>query len=779
MPRRSYSDVARFIMTRGVTFYVALLCAALYTASVCAGGIPSLRHDWWWPIERWAFFDLFIHSTSGWLENGIGSAYAFPSAYMIGTILAAVGFVVGPYAALMIYVFTIGSVCAFGARALAMNYGARAIQVMAAEVFAIFNPWVYAKTVAGHTYMLLAYGALFGLVAHLMKRRPNTLAVSLLLLLTMPQLQLFLVASLAVLVRFLICRDMQYALATSFITGLPLIVGGLLDRNALYGIPYTLAWERMQSVNPVDALTISGDFTHYTAHFLPWQTGAVWLVACAALLACALSTRRVAALATLLLTLAIIALSTGVRGPFPSAYEALVVHVPQSGLFRELFDLVGLAAVGYVALIALQLSKIAANLIGGLALTGAIACASGWLIFAPYRYWVDSRQIPLVSVIAPQNTRFALLPPLQPLMFGSSGSGLDRDAFRRSGDVTPLNESLATYPANAAFSRYLRTGSVSDLEALSVAAVIDRPWMRSDVDALAQQMTRRPEVLSHATKRDRDLDLHAMPELTVARAPALAALASRIGAGNIFFGDAKRASTKYTTNVPRIWTSMPQSLPITVSNRYFRSSDGWTDVRFAYFVEPEFAQGLGGAITTNSDDRLEVRPGLPALVYVRGILTSAGGPISGSTVAYKWVTIPHSVRNVQCEGTCVVAAQADFLPPVPLNPTSNPWVRVSFTALTPFIVSAHVRSQRGHCLRYNVRYDDGWVALARSRPLPHIRIDAAVNGWLFDQNANDLPVLVIHVPSVLQAIGEVVGVLWLILLIVHVRRDRSMVITRS
>lgn len=98
-------------------------------------------------------------------------------------------------------------------------------------------------------------------------------------------------------------------------------------------------------------------------------------------------------------------------------------------------------------------------------------------------------RLPLLQISAPGNTRFALLPPFQPLKLAATGagSGIDPDMKVLSDNRVPLNTAVPVYPADTALAEYRQTGAAGDLAALSVSAVYNRPWFTEDEQALRFQ----------------------------------------------------------------------------------------------------------------------------------------------------------------------------------------------------------------------------------------------------------------------------------------------------
>ena len=57
--------------------------AAAFAAFVIAKGVPALRHDWNWPLDRLAVPSFLNESISGWLSVGFGIANSHPTTYLL------------------------------------------------------------------------------------------------------------------------------------------------------------------------------------------------------------------------------------------------------------------------------------------------------------------------------------------------------------------------------------------------------------------------------------------------------------------------------------------------------------------------------------------------------------------------------------------------------------------------------------------------------------------------------------------------------------------------
>jgi hypothetical protein len=64
----------------------------------------------------------------------------------------------------------------------------------------------------------------------------------------------------------------------------------------------------------------------------------------------------------------------------------------------------------------------------------------------------------------------------------------------------------------------------------------------------------------------------------------------------------------------------------------------------------------------------------------------------------------------------------------------------------------------------NERYDPGWIAIDTWRVLPHVRVDMAANGWFY-RDRSSTTIVLLQATSLLQLIGEIVGILCVVWLL--------------
>lgn len=732
------------------------LLGLIYAAFVVCKGVPVLRHDWAWPTTHAGFQALLTNSLNAWSSSGLGSVQPHPDTYVISSVLALIGLALGPLASLALFVFGIGFAVAAAAEAL---YGVLAEgrkhwpRLLAVELLALFNPWVYNETVAGHLYMILAYAGTFIVLAEVLRSKPRPVPLSLALLLVLPQLQFFLLSMIFVAFHAMF-RRVWLPIVTMFALGLPMWVGIWMERADLLSTPYSLEWQRSQSVPFLAAASLRGYFPRYDSHFGIVQAISMLVIALLAILAVFLARRRRIACSITLVLFAFLIAASGFYGPLGDAYGTIVTHVVISGVFRELYDLVGFVAIGYVALLSLR-TRWSDMRAMQFALLGMVLIAiAGWLRWPPSNYWLGASPVPHVAVKTAPNSRFALLPAFQPLRFEGRGSGSDPDAYDRPGNETPLNQYLARYPVNVALSE-LERGRSDDLAALSVSAIIERPWLDTDIRTLSYQLNGTPAQRAPGADRVR---LSFTPEVTTGGQPLVGSLVNVLGAGNVFFGDAKPLS-EYNSKHYGAYS------PPTIFLASHASSDearDWVDAQFDFVTHPAMGQGLGGVVTTASAVQLSVHPGQMTLVDVNGTLTGTSGTlVVRSTGGYRWIRMPRNVTSVTCHGRCLIVAQTAMEDVPPLNPPSRTYHPVNFRTGPPWLVTVHPSRRNDRVLRYNTAFDTNWTAWAGGQRLPHFRLDATVNGWLLPQPGRSAHIILVNLAAVCEVAAELVAIIWI------------------
>ncbi len=732
---------------------LALASGLLFAAFVAEKGVPSLRHDWNWPVDRTAIGSFLGESVDGWVPIGFGSPNPHPTTYLIGPPLAAVMWIAGPLAALVLLAAVTGYACARGGGRLAERFGRHPAAAAGIALFAIFNPWVYNQVVAGHLVMVLAYGGILGMLAEMSRGRDaSPVRLALWMALIEAQLQLFIVAACA-LAAFALTTKKWQPLVAGAIVALPSIVGLVADRGALLQIPYGVEWQRNQSVAPLALAGLGGYFPGYADRLGVVASAACWIVLALAL-AGALSARRSrAAVAVFAAAVALYLAILGSRGPFAVPYEWIVRRVPESGVFRELYDLAG----PFAALAAL-LAAAAASRVRGLAyvaLVAGLVLPVTWLLHPPADFWVGGAAYPHPAVAAPAFSRVAFSPEFQPLQLrAGGGDGADPDAHGYPGPVATLNAYFPSYPVDAALARYEQLGDTSALSALGVTEIVNRPWLSSRthgaVGLAASSLAARERPAGSAAV----LRLGAAtPLVSECDRTSVVTGAGTPGACEVFFGDASGYAT-----VRSIVGAADSIDPRTA----------WIDARLAFARAPDLAQGIGGAVTQSRVPQT-VAPGSWLLTWVRGDLDANGGrTLRRGDGTFAWIRIPPGVAFVTCDGLCELVAQTTSLPSAASGAGDAPRA-LAFDRVAPWLYVAGPTTNSARVVRLDERYDPAWVAVARRGVLPHVRIGASANGWYVEQA---LPrIILLHVTSLVQLIAEALGVLCVLYLLKALARE--------
>jgi hypothetical protein len=732
-----------------LTRIFAIAASLVFAAFVAAKGIPTLRHDWGWPIERAAIPSFVNESMGGWLSVGLGALNPHPTTYLIALPIAATMWLFGPFVALGLLALATGYLCTSAARVLSSRWGYTAASAIGIGLFVLFNPWVYNQVVAGHLVMVLAYGGLIGLCAEMLRgKNASPVRLALWNALVMAQLQFFILSMLALAVFALVTKKWLPVLAGA-VLALPLAIGLIAERATLLAIPYGLAWQTNQSVAPVALLGLGGYFAGYADRLGLAAVVAVWAILGLAIVGVIAARRSRAAICAASAAVVLYLVVQGVDGPLAGPYAQVVRNVPESGVFRELYDLVGVFAA-LVALLACAATGTVRNL-GYLALCAGIALPITWLFRPPSDLWVSAGSYPHPAISAPPFSRVALMPAFQPLgLRTGAGDGADPNAYVYPGRIASLNVYLPAYPVDAALARYEQSGDIGMLRALGVAEIVPRPWLVSlsngGIGLAARSLVLSRPRFSSSPPRGVD---GPTPLVSECDSPHIVALANQLGACNLFFGDAMRGY---------------QITPIEASSDSLNPQTAWIDARLAFAKAPDLAQAIGGALTQSSiPHRVEPRSWL--LVYVHGRLSGSDGislPIPQGRLT--WLPIPPNVVSVSCAGLCELVAQASSLPHVPVDLPTGRTRALAFRELAPWLYIAQHDDDSARLLRLNVRYDPGWIAIAAWRVLPHVRVDMSVNGWFFAERSSNR-VILMQVTAFLQLIAEVFGILCLLWLL--------------
>jgi hypothetical protein len=729
----------------------AAAAGLVFAAFVCAKGIPTLRHDWGWPIDRAAVPFFVSAAFNGWLSTGFGIANAHPTTYLLAVPISLVMWLLGPLTALALLAFAIGALCMRAVGAMAEQWRCAPPAAIGLGLFALFNPWVYNQVVAGHLVMVLAYAAFIGLLAEMLRGADASwVRLALWLALIAAQLQLFILAMLALVV-FASATKKWQPLVAGALFALPSVIGVVADRSALLGIPYTLTWQANQSIDPLALLSLGGYFAGYSDRLGLAAQIAVWVTFAIALAGLIFAARRARAVIwAALAAAALYVVILGLRGPAAVPYEWLVRDVPETGVFRELYDLAGILA-GLLVLLGCAAAA-AWKPIGYPALAAGAVLIVTWMIAPPSDLWIAAHSYPHPDVRSRAFTRIAFLPAFQPVgLRAGGGAGADPDIYEYPGNVSVLNEYFPTYPVDMSLAQYERRRDASALRALGVGAIIARPWLVSRSNGrigLAAPSLAASQSISSTGPPATFLN-DATPLISNCEAPRVVLLPGKLGACNIFFGDTKQYHPVR---------------PLETLNDSLDPRTDWIDARLAFGEVPYIAQGIGGTLT-QSRLPYPVDPGASVLIYVHGILTDSTGRIlTVRRGGFRWLTLPSDAKAVQCVGLCVLVAQSRALPNLPARAGPTLSWPCGFRKLAPWLYVVNSGPRPARLLRLNERYDSGWIAIDAWRVLPHLRVDMATNGWLYGDQSSTTIVL-LQATSLLQLIGEIVGILCVVWLL--------------
>jgi hypothetical protein len=734
----------------------AIAAGLAFAAFVTVKGIPTLRHDWNWPIDRIAVPSFFNESIGGWVPAGLGALNAHPTTYLVAIPMALAMWLVGPLATLTLLAVAIGYLCVRGAQGLSQRWNFSLPATVGIGLFALFNPWVYSEVVAGHLVMVLAYAGIIGLFAEMLGgKAASPVRLALWLALVESQLQFFIVAMLAVVAFALFTRKWLPPIAGAAIA-LPSVIGLIAEHATIVDTPYSLSWQANQSVAPAALAALGGYFPGYADRLGPAAAFAVWTVLALALFGAVAARRSRLAIVAAAAAVVLYVVIAGVHGPLAVPYEWIVRRVPESGVFRELYDLAGILAA-LLAVLACAATGAVPRL-GYAALAAGVVLPVTWLLAPPSDFWVGAASYPHPTVSAPPFTRIALSPAFQPLMLRDGrGDGADPDAHVYPAHATAVNEYFPTYPVDMALASYEQHGDVAPLRALGVVQIVPRPWLSSrsngNIGLAAASLTPQQH-------RDVPASIQyvadAIPLISTCEGLHIVALAHRLGSCEVFFGDAGPGYPSVTPLRARTDSIDPQT--------------DWIDARLSFAGMPALAQGVGGVVT-QSRVAYPVEYGVWLLAYVRGaLLAPSGRTLATGRGEFRWISLPHGVSSVTCAGLCELVAETRSMPKLTASSPQGSVSPLPFRRILPWLYVVRGSLHSKQLLRLNERYDAAWTALNGGRVLPHVRVDMAVNGWFKGEPTADTTIL-IQVTSFLQIIAEICGLACLLWLLKAVARE--------
>lgn len=735
---------------------VALWAACFVTAGVfiwaaMSNGIPVLRQDWSMPTTYAAEPAYFQAMYEGWIPIGLGIPQPVKTAFLLGFLGRLLAPLVSPWSLFFAYLAAIAGLVLTSSVRLLSRLNARAAAAIAGAGFALFNPWVYTELVAGHLFMIAAYGAVIAIVAEFLRPRPRVSVLVVFSTVVLMQLQFALLVD-GVVLAYCLARRKWIGVITLLLVASPSILGILAYHHQLLTIPYLLSWQRDQSLAPAQAVVFGGYFAHYADQMLSVARVPMLVFASLAVAAAVLGAKDRTARWVVAATALTLLVATGEKGPLAPLYGFAVTAIPETGLFRELYDLLAFSAIGY--LIALAYCAARMRWLSFVGIPAATALLAAWIAYPPSSYWLNAATIPPLA-IASHGERFALFPAFQPLQFHGRGSGIDPDASVRLRTPAPLNEYLPTFPVDVALARYTLYGDARMLSALGVSTLYERPYFRSDTSALGQSISHAGSGLAALNHTVKSIRIPAMPLAALADRLVLGSLASDPSRTAVFVGDVP------ADIIERFGFAGPVTVqPIPLQRSGVDPNRGWIDARLAFVTDPSLGQAFGGAYTQTARKALVLPHAERILASIRGSLVADRSHWRrGTTRGYRWIDIPEGVSAVRCLGRCAIALAGNVSPrmsrdgpPVRLMGVRSRW-------LAPWLIRVDIpRDSHQPLLRINEAFSPYWIALAPPHSvLPHVRIDTAVNGYL---NPPEGTIYCVQVVAFAQLLLELTAVLW-------------------
>ena len=686
-----------------------------------------------------------------WLVRDLGEPQAYPTAYLIG-------FIIWPLSVLpaatftFLFVYSIAGSAAGAGAAIARVVCDNPLAELACALFAVFNPWVYTELVAGHVFMVMSYGFILWLTSEILRPKPRSARLVLWSALLVCQIE-FLMFAIVPMTIWLLRTRRFLALAALLTAAFPIAFGILTHYQEVRSTPYLLEWQASQSIALGDALLLRGYFTHYAAAF-----GSVSIFLCVlaavALVATALAVyQKTVGWGILVAGWVASIVATGTKWILAPLYTLIVLHVPESGIFRELYDVIAFSVVAYA--VGITVVARVNRTLSFILLSISIALAYPWFVSPPYTWFVAQQLVPIQQLPGSSGERVALFPPAQPLQLRSgAGSGLDPDLYYQTGKAIPLNAFFPDYPTVSALARS-RSSDFSELKALSVRYLIARPYLREHIASLTQEMV-TPGESAHPASQSLT---GSFPMLgTIAAAPQVVSIGRSASGNAVFFGDAPE----------NIYGRMKNTqFSVMRSSRLGTDpSSGWIDARLAFFTYPQTSTRFGGVFTRSHAALLLPASSRPfVLAWTDGSLSDASGRIvARPTGELAWWPLATGTLRLKCTGACTVVAVGNP-PAVPAEGRTIIPSPVQFHMIAPWLIRASLPAHGNALLRWNTRYERSWV-LTGVTTRAHLRIDQVLNGWLLDRG----PASTAYILNLTAAIQLTLEVLSFLIICVILRR---------
>ena len=565
-------------------------------------------------------------------------------------------------------------------------------------------------------------------------------AMALTLLIVFQQIQYF-VVTVAGLSFLLLKRGWILSMVTVCVAFAPVAFGIFEEVRRLSSMPYFLSWQDSQSLAPLSALMLSGYFGGYDKALGLFGTFGSSVLLVAVCISLILAFRRRVVVGALACALLLVCAVSGVNGPLSGIYTTIVERMPASGLFRELFDLVGFLCISYLAIIAAAPRR---AWLSAIVMVAGVGFFASWAISPPERFWVPAALLPQPMVTAATDTRYALLPAFQPFSFDGRGSGADPDLTLRPNGVTPINEYIPSYPVSTALAKAEYHSDTTDLSSLGVTSISCRPWLVSQGDALRASGVSDSTTSKFCFTRA----VRGAPILAVSNVPGIETGVPVLGDGNIALPDASSAFALVKTLAPGS----------------FNGAKDWIDAQFVARERPYLATAYGG-IYTNARAQYPIASG--EWLLFTGALESSTGQKEVSREGYRWSRF--GGNSVTCLGECVIALGGKGSPP-PRTAYRHQWKAVLSNKITPWLLRVDIVHGKAEQFAYREAYDPAWMLITSGREDPHVRIDGTFNSWLLPQRDTDEVGWIVERVAAVQALLELCCLAWVVGLITYAIR---------
>jgi hypothetical protein len=743
--------LAVFVTFESRRWTIGAIIAAIITLSVLGKGVPALRHDWWFPADAGAMRSVVGWYADGWSPYGLGSVQPYPTFYPLsflwrmGALLRLDGRIY-PLPGLACIIFGTSLLAVLAGTSLCR--GRPWYSTWTTGIVAAANPWVYNEYHAGHPYMVTAYAVVLALCAEIYREKPRASVLSFLAAFSILQIEFSALITVPFIL-WLLKHKRYRTLSVLLVFLLPIIIGIAASYGTIHGTPYGLDWQAAESIHLQDGLLMRG-YRSDAVHFEPLQNIALVGLGVLSLWACCAFLRRKIEYVLVGAASICVIYASALSDFFGPWYVWLVLNCKESGLFRELYDVIAFVAIAYVfALAALARAKNSASMAAAVL---ASVMLLPWIMHPIYADAVSAAEIPSLALSNPAASsdqyRTLLLPAFQPLSYKGRGSGTDPNSFLVPGMPSPLNEWFPTFPVNAALAYAERDHAYSWAEALGVNEVIWRPDFATDrVATKGEGLTQSVE----AVPRERDLHLkNANPLLSFVAAPAMVvSVGNTPGERAEFFGD--RDPQLVEPFVPSLLTH--------------DASKAWVDARFDIATHPEEASAFGGVVTASGE--LLHRPNRASVLgRAHGrLLDEFGDVIIASDAPQRWYRLPPNAHELRCEGRCMLALAGDVpskLPEHAFTPLTDHKM-IELRQYLPWFCTATVAPHSEGILRFNTRYDPYWLAFDGTHFLAHFRLDTAINAWQIAKIDIPQRLWLVHGISFMQAVFEGFALLWLLI----------------